>query len=31
MEEQVRKALAPPIYGGANEVQRDIIGKSLGL
>lgn len=31
MEEQVRKALAPPIYGGANEVQREIIGKSLGL
>ncbi len=31
MEMQVRKALAPPIYGGANEVQRDIIGKSLGL
>ncbi|WP_273735389.1 acyl-CoA dehydrogenase family protein [Mycolicibacterium septicum] len=31
MEEQVRKALAPPIYGGANEIQRDIIGKSYGL
>lgn len=31
MELQVRKALAPPIYGGANEVQREIIGKSLGL
>ncbi|SPM34846.1 Acyl-CoA dehydrogenase related to the alkylation response protein AidB, partial [Mycobacterium rhizamassiliense] len=31
MELQVRKALAPPIYGGANEIQRDIIGKSLGL
>jgi alkylation response protein AidB-like acyl-CoA dehydrogenase len=31
MEQQVRKALAPPIYGGANEIQRDIIGKSLGL
>jgi alkylation response protein AidB-like acyl-CoA dehydrogenase len=31
MEEQVRKALAPPIYGGANEIQRDIIGKSFGL
>ena len=30
MELQVQ-ALAPPIYGGANEVQRDIIGKSLGL
>jgi alkylation response protein AidB-like acyl-CoA dehydrogenase len=31
MEEQVRKALAPPIYGGANEIQREIIGRSLGL
>lgn len=31
MEAQVRKSLAPPIYGGANEIQRDIIGKSLGL
>ena len=31
MELQVRKALAPPIYGGANEVQREIIGKTLGL
>jgi isovaleryl-CoA dehydrogenase len=31
MEVQVRKALAPPIYGGANEIQREIIGKSLGL
>ncbi|ORW28664.1 acyl-CoA dehydrogenase family protein [Mycobacterium palustre] len=31
MELQVRKALAPTIYGGANEIQRDIIGKSLGL
>jgi alkylation response protein AidB-like acyl-CoA dehydrogenase len=31
MEMQVRKALAPPIYGGANEIQRDIIAKSLGL
>lgn len=31
MEAQVRKALAPPIYGGANEIQRDIIGKSYGL
>ena len=30
MEAQVRKALAPPIYGGANEIQREIIGKSLG-
>ncbi|MDT7705822.1 MAG: hypothetical protein QOG20_1429 [Pseudonocardiales bacterium] len=31
MEGQVRRALAPPIYGGANEIQREIIGKSLGL
>ena len=31
MELQVRKALAPPIYGGANEIQREIIGKSYGL
>lgn len=31
MEEQVRKNLGPPIYGGANEIQREIITKSLGL
>lgn len=31
MEMQLRKALAPPIYGGANAIQREIIGKSLGL
>jgi acyl-CoA dehydrogenase len=31
MEEQVRTALAPPIYGGSNEIQREIIGKNLGL
>ena len=31
MEMQVRKALAPPIYGGANAIQREIIGKSFGL
>jgi alkylation response protein AidB-like acyl-CoA dehydrogenase len=31
MQRHVRIALAPPIYGGANEVQREIIGKSLGL
>lgn len=31
IEEQVRRALAPPIYGGTNEIQREIIGKSLGL
>ncbi|MBQ0923555.1 acyl-CoA dehydrogenase family protein [Saccharopolyspora endophytica] len=31
MEGQVRKAHAPPIYGGTNEIQREIISKSLGL
>jgi alkylation response protein AidB-like acyl-CoA dehydrogenase len=31
MEQQVRAALAPPIYGGSNEIQREIIGKGLGL
>jgi acyl-CoA dehydrogenase len=31
MEGQVRRALAPPIYGGTNEIQREIISKSLGL
>jgi alkylation response protein AidB-like acyl-CoA dehydrogenase len=31
MEGQVRRALAPPIYGGANEIQREIISKGLGL
>jgi alkylation response protein AidB-like acyl-CoA dehydrogenase len=30
MEAQVRTALAPPIYGGANEIQREIIGRSYG-
>jgi alkylation response protein AidB-like acyl-CoA dehydrogenase len=29
MEAQVRKSLAPPIYGGTNEIQREIIAKSL--
>ena len=29
MEGQLRTAMAPPIYGGANEIQRDIIAKSL--
>ena len=29
MEFQVRKALAPPIYGGTNEIQREIIAKSI--
>lgn len=31
MEGQVRRALAPPIYGGTNEIQREIIAKSLAL
>jgi acyl-CoA dehydrogenase len=31
MEGQVRRALAPPIYGGTNEIQRDIISRTLGL
>lgn len=31
VESQVRAALAPPIYGGTNEIQREIISKSLGL
>ncbi|MEI2778330.1 MAG: acyl-CoA dehydrogenase family protein [Tetrasphaera sp.] len=31
MEEQVRFNLAPTIYGGSNEVQKEIIVKSLGL
>jgi acyl-CoA dehydrogenase len=31
MEEQVRRSLAPPIYGGTNEIQREIISKNLGL
>lgn len=29
MEGQVRRALAPPIYGGTNEIQREIIAGSL--
>lgn len=29
MEYQVRRALAPPIFGGTNEIQREIIAKSL--
>ncbi|MEU9449016.1 acyl-CoA dehydrogenase family protein [Streptomyces sp. NPDC048277] len=29
VEAQVRRALAPPIYGGTNEIQREIIAKSL--
>ena len=31
VEGQVRRALAQPIYGGTNEIQRDIIAKNLGL
>ena len=32
MEQQVRAALAPPIYGGSNEIQRNIVAKAiLGL
>jgi alkylation response protein AidB-like acyl-CoA dehydrogenase len=31
MEALVRAALLPPIYGGSNEIQRGIIGKSYGL
>jgi acyl-CoA dehydrogenase len=29
MEEQLRSALAPPIYGGANEIQREIIARAM--
>jgi alkylation response protein AidB-like acyl-CoA dehydrogenase len=29
MEFQVRRALAPPIYGGTNEIQREIIAKTI--
>jgi alkylation response protein AidB-like acyl-CoA dehydrogenase len=31
MERQVRTAVATTIYGGTSEIQRDIIGKTLGL
>jgi alkylation response protein AidB-like acyl-CoA dehydrogenase len=31
IEQQVRASLAPPIYGGSNEIQREIISKNLGL
>ena len=31
MQQLVRVALAGTIYGGANEIQRDIIGKTFGL
>jgi acyl-CoA dehydrogenase len=29
MEYQVRRALAPPIFGGTNEIQREIIAKAI--
>ncbi len=29
MEFQVRRALAPPIFGGTNEIQREIIAKTI--
>lgn len=29
MEFQVRRALAPPIFGGSNEIQREIIAKTI--
>jgi alkylation response protein AidB-like acyl-CoA dehydrogenase len=31
MERHVRTALAPPIYAGTNEIQREIIASTLGL
>jgi alkylation response protein AidB-like acyl-CoA dehydrogenase len=31
MERHVRVSLAPPIYAGTNEIQREIIASSLGL
>jgi alkylation response protein AidB-like acyl-CoA dehydrogenase len=31
MEGHVRMSLAPPIYAGTNEIQREIIAGSLGL
>jgi len=31
MEGHVRRALVSSIYGGTNEIQRDIIGKTFGL
>ncbi|MBC7296323.1 MAG: acyl-CoA dehydrogenase, partial [Dietzia sp.] len=31
MERLVRQAVVSTIYGGTNEVQRDIIGKTYGL
>ncbi|MCU1527697.1 MAG: acyl-CoA dehydrogenase, partial [Frondihabitans sp.] len=31
MEQQLRNAIAPTIYGGTNEIQREIVARSLGL
>jgi isovaleryl-CoA dehydrogenase len=31
MEHHVRTAVVTTIYGGTSEIQRDIIGKTLGL
>jgi alkylation response protein AidB-like acyl-CoA dehydrogenase len=31
MEHQVRVALVTTIYGGTSEIQREIIGRTLGL
>jgi alkylation response protein AidB-like acyl-CoA dehydrogenase len=31
MERHVRTALVTTIYGGTSEIQRDIIGRTLGL
>ena len=31
MEHQVRTAVVTTIYGGTSEIQREIIGKTLGL
>jgi alkylation response protein AidB-like acyl-CoA dehydrogenase len=31
MEHQVRTTLATTIYGGTSEIQREIIGRTLGL
>lgn len=31
MEHHVRRTIVSTIFGGTNEIQRDIIGKSYGL
>ena len=31
MEGRVRRTIVSTIYGGTNEIQRDIIGKTYGL